>query len=64
MVNLVDLQWLKQCHAKLKDMVEDSDFAELIIKELDKDEDLREELSYVYVKALKTAEKAKLSRKK
>lgn len=56
MVNLIDLKWLKRCQQQLKDMADDPDYAVLIKQALDNDPELREELSHVYVKALRTIE--------
>ena len=56
MVNLLDLKWLVRCQQQLKDMADDPDFAEVIIKNLDENLELREELSHIYVRALKTLE--------
>ncbi|MFZ5593702.1 MAG: hypothetical protein ACOY4D_05495 [Pseudomonadota bacterium] len=56
MVNLIDLKWLKRCQQQLKDMADDPDYAVLIKQELDNDPELREELSHIYVKALRTIE--------
>jgi len=56
MVNMIDLDWLKRCQRQLREMAEDSEYAQLILDELDKDAELREELSHIYVKALRTLE--------
>ncbi len=56
MVSLVDLKWFKRCQQQLKDMADDPEYAALIKSELDKDTELREELSHIYVKALRTLE--------
>ncbi len=56
MVNLVDLKWLVRCQQQLKEMADDPDYAGMIIQHLDENSDLREALSYLYVRALKTLE--------
>ncbi|WP_020406833.1 hypothetical protein [Hahella ganghwensis] len=61
MVNVLDLKWLKTCHTQLREMAEDPDMAVLIVDVLNEDRELREELSHIYVRALRTVE---ASRKK
>ncbi len=56
MVNLIDLNWLVRCQKQLKELADDPDYAELIKQQLDCNTELREELSYIYVRALKTLE--------
>lgn len=56
MVNLINLKWLKRCQQQLKDMADDPDYAVIIKQELDRDPELREELSHIYVRALRTIE--------
>ena len=54
MVNLIDLGWLVRCKKQLKDLADDPDYAQLIKQHLDNDTELRDELSYIYVRALNT----------
>lgn len=54
MVNLLDLKWLLRCQQQLKDMADDPDYAAMIVRELDKDADLRLELASIYARALRT----------
>lgn len=54
MVSLLNLQYLKQCRAKLWDMANDPDECHFIIKALDEDPELREQLSDIYCRALNT----------
>ena len=56
MVNLIDLGWLVRCKKQLKDLADDPDYAQLIKQHLDNDPKLRDELSYIYVRALNTLE--------
>lgn len=56
MVNLIDLGWLVRCQKQLKEMADDPDYAEIIKLHLDNDTELRDELSHIYVRALKTLE--------
>lgn len=49
-------KWLKQCERQLREMVTDPDQAHFIQQELDKDSELREELSAIYVRAIRTLE--------
>ena len=58
MVALIDLKWFKRCQQQLKDMADDPEFAHIIKRELDADLSLREELSVIYVRALRTLETA------
>lgn len=58
MVNLIDLKWLLRCEAQVRDMADDPLYAAAIVSELDKDPDLREQLSHVYVRAIKTMERS------
>ena len=57
-VNLIDLKWFRHCQQQLKDMADDPEFAYIIKRELDADLSLREELSVIYVRALRTLEMA------
>lgn len=56
MVNLIDLGWLVRCQKQLKELADDPDYAEIIKRHLDNDTELRDELSHIYVRALKTLE--------
>ncbi len=56
MVNLIDLNWLVRCQRQLKELADDPDYAEFIKQHLDDNTELRDELSYIYVRALNTLE--------
>lgn len=56
MTNYLSIKWLLKCEKQLRELSDEVEFAKLIIQELDKDADLREQLSHVYVRALKTVE--------
>jgi len=58
MVNLIDLKWFGRCQQQLKDMADDPEFAHIIKRELDADPSLRDEISAIYVRALRTLETA------
>ena len=54
MVSLLDLNWLSRCARQLHEMAEDPDTASRVLEALDANEDLRDELPHIYIKALKT----------
>ncbi|HHQ41174.1 MAG TPA: hypothetical protein ENK20_02645 [Chromatiales bacterium] len=59
MIGLLDLRWVLRCEAQLREMADDPDFAAVIVRELDRDPELREQLAAIYVRALRTLERAK-----
>ena len=56
MVNYLDLKWLLDCKKQLKSMADDPIDAAKVVEYLDTDPDLRDELSGVYTRALRTLE--------
>jgi hypothetical protein len=54
MVNLLDIKRLLHCQRQLKDLGSDPVYAEQIVRELDKDAELRMALAATYAQALMT----------
>tara|TARA_R110000850_G_scaffold145408_9_gene267531 strand:- start:7851 stop:8036 length:186 start_codon:yes stop_codon:yes gene_type:complete len=56
MVNLLDLRYLIDCKRKVIDLAQDPEYASQIVDWLNTNPDMRDELSEVYVLAIKTVE--------
>ncbi|MDO3386033.1 hypothetical protein QWI17_09310 [Gilvimarinus sp. SDUM040013] len=56
MVNLLDLRYLIDCKKKVKELAQDSEYAQQILDWLNANPEMRDELSEVYVTAIKTVE--------